>query len=121
MSEGNGHSNSKGLPYSVNIPKDDQIPSPNEMIQDMWVEMKLVKAKVYGDRERKITGITDELENLNKTVETKITTLNDTLSPLVKDYERRKLIRRWVVIPLTFIGGAVGTWAKNYIETHYLK
>lgn len=104
MSEQNGKSRKN--PRSVDIPHHD----PNEMLTEIWSQVHMTNIKLYGDKDKKIVGMVDELA-----------TLNSTMAPLVKDYERRKLVRRWVLIPLTFIGGAVGTWAKNYIETHYLK
>lgn len=115
MSEGNGHS--RRLP-KINL---SDAPDKDQMLNDIWAYVQMTNLKLYGDKDKKIIGVVDEIESINTTIESKFTKLNDTMAPLVKDYERRKLIRRWVLIPLTFIGGAVGTWAKNYIETHYMK
>lgn len=119
MAEGNGHS--RKLP-KINVSED--VPDNDKMLSDIWAHVQMTNLKLYGDKEKNIVGITDELKGIDNrfvSLDNRFISLNETMEPLVKDYERRKLLRRWVLIPLTFIGGAVGTWAKNYIETHYLK
>lgn len=69
------------LPRSVSIPE-DYIPSNDQMIQDIWVDVKMLKVKVYGDKEKQITGVIDDIHDIRETqkdIKTDIAPVLDTI------------------------------------------
>ena len=114
MSQGNGHK--KNLPYSVNIHSEEKVPSPEEMMYEMWVDMKMVKIKMYGDKGRRISGIVDELESLNKSH----AEINSTLKPLIDEREfAKKIVKGLIAICSIFgLGKIAQTALEHYLSKH---
>lgn len=109
MSEGNGHS--RKLPK---IEIADESLSPNEMIQEIWVDVKMLKIKTYGDKEKSIVGLTDEMAGLNNKIDTFIAEVK----PLLEDRRFRKRI----IKGLAWLVAGIGLKElSEYILTHYMK
>ncbi len=103
-----GNGKSYNLPRSVNIPADD-IPNQNQMIEDIWVDMKMLKIKMYGDKEKDIIGVTDELKSMKEDLKT----IKLSIEPILDERKLRKLLLKIVITVFTVLG--LGSWLKDYI------
>lgn len=109
MAEGNGHS--RKLP-KINI--SDDAPDKDQMLNDIWAQVQMTNLKLYGDKDKRIIGITDEIVALN----TKIDTFIAEVKPLLEDRRFRKRI----VKGLAWLVAGIGLKElSEYILTHYLK
>jgi len=95
--EGNGKTSK--IPRSVSIPA-QEIPSQSMMIEQIWVATEMLKLKMYGDKEKDITGVTDELKSTRK----QITDLDEKMTLLLDDRKLRKAIVKIVIAIFSTIG-----------------
>lgn len=119
MSEGNGKSKEKI--FKMSIPGSM---TQEEMIFDIWVNMQMLTLKVYGDKEKKITGITDEIEAIRgeikynaEQIEERVDAIRKDIQPLLLD---RKIIKV-VVSGLKWVLGVLGLskLAQSWFEKYY--
>ncbi len=107
MAEGNGHSDK--IPRSITISPVQEIPSHEQMLQEIWVDMKMLKMKVYGDKEKSIVGVADEL----KSMRVDVSELNEKMTPLLDDRKVRMAIVKIIVGIFSMLG--IGKIIHDYL------
>lgn len=98
------------LPRSVNIQKREDIPSIEQMIGEMWVDMKMMKIRLYGDSEMKVKGVADEIGDIRSDIKA----VNEKIDPLLEDRRLRKIIVRGLITLFTALG--LGKWITDYLH-----